>query len=57
MQKSSSISNLLSTPMAPNKLPTKQLKFCGQVLTAADCIERMEEAQRLKKDKEKKASC
>jgi len=34
-QRSSSISNLLFTPMAPSKLPTKRLKSCGQVLTAA----------------------
>lgn len=55
-QRSSSVSNLLSTPIAPSKLPTKRLKSCGQVLTAADYMERMEEAEKVKKDKEKLAA-
>ena len=42
---------MLSTPLAPSKLPTKRLKSCGQVLTSADCMQKMEDAQ---KDKEKK---
>ena len=50
---SSSISNLLSIPTAPSKLPTKNVKSCGQVLTSTDLMKKMEEAEKLKADKAK----
>ena len=50
---SSSISSPLNTPIAPAKLPTKNVKSCGQVLTSTDLMERMEEAEKLKADKAK----
>ena len=50
---SSSISSLLNTPIAPAKLPTKNVKPCGQVLTFTDLMEKMEEAEKLKADKAK----
>ena len=50
---SSSISSLLKTPTAPAKLPTKNVKACGQVLTSTDLMKKMEEAEKLKADKAK----
>ena len=43
----------MNTPLAPAKLPTKNVKSCGQVLTSTDLMERMEEAEKLKADKAK----
>ena len=50
---SSSISSPLKTPIAPAKLPTKNVKACGQVLTSTDLMKKMEEAEKLKADKVK----
>ena len=50
---SSSISSLLKTSIAPAKLPTKNVKACGQVLTSTDLMKKMEEAEKLKTDKAK----
>ena len=50
---SSSISSLLNTPIAPAKLPTKNVKYFGQVLTSTDLMEKMEEAEKLKAEKAK----
>ena len=50
---SSSISSLLNTPIAPAKLPTKNVKSFGQVLTSTDLMEKMEEAGKLKAEKAK----
>ena len=50
---SSSISSLLNTPIAPAKLPTKNVKSFGQVLTSTDLMEKMEEAEKLKAEKAK----
>ena len=46
-QRISSAGRMLSTctPIAPSKLPTKQLKSCGQVLTSADYMQKMEEKE------------
>ena len=45
------LGGVLSTPVPPNKLPTKRLKSCGQVLTAAEFLQKMEEAEESKKVK------
>ena len=50
---SSSISSPLKTPIAPAKLPTKNVKASGQVLTSTDLMKKMEEAEKLKEDKAK----
>ena len=46
-QITSSVGRMLSTctPIAPSKLPTKRLKSCGQVLTSADYMQKMEEKE------------
>ena len=45
------LGGVLSTPVPPNKLPTKRLKPCGQVLTSAEFLQKMEEAEESKKVK------
>ena len=41
----------LDTPVAPCKLPTRCIKSCGQVLTSAEFIEKMEEIEMTKQQK------
>lgn len=41
----------MTTPVAPSKLPTKRLKSCGQVLTSAEFIQKLDEAEESKKAK------
>ena len=53
LQRSSSLGKFLSTPLAPSKLPTKRLKSCGQVLTSADFMKKMEDSQKDKSKKQK----
>ena len=43
----------LNTPVAPCKLPTRRIKSCGQVLTSAEFIEKMEEIEKAKQEKAK----
>ena len=52
-RKSSICSVQLNTPVAPSKLPTKRVKLCGQVLTSAEFIEKMEEIEKAKQEKAK----
>ena len=50
---SSSLSNLLNTPIPPTKLRTKNVKAYGQVLTSTDVMKNIEDAEKLKADKAK----
>ena len=43
----------LNTPVVPCKFPTKRIKSCGQVLTSAEFIEKMEEIEKAKQEKAK----
>ena len=45
------LGGVLSTPVPPNKLPNKRLKSCSQVLTSAEFLQKMEEAEESKKVK------
>ena len=50
-RKASICSVQLNTPVAPSKLPTKRIKSCGQVLTSAEFIEKMQEDEKAKQEK------
>ena len=52
-RKTSICSVHLDTPVAPGKLPTKRIKSCGEVLTSAEFLERLEEAEKAKEEKAK----
>ena len=47
----SSLGGLMTTPVAPSKLPTKRVKSCGQVLTSAEFLQKMEEAEEIERAK------
>lgn len=47
----SSLGGLMTTPVVPSKLPTKRVKSCGQVLTSAEFLQKMEEAEEIERAK------
>ena len=47
-RRATSIKHFLNTPIPPSKIPTKNAKSCGRVLTSQEFLEALEEKERLK---------